>query len=95
MYDTNRLGTAPRHESWDLNLSPRETFALQESFGKQLRELCSGHKVSGLWREIGDEARMRSRVGPASDNSLLDSDEREALAADPARHPCGARSPTT
>ena len=60
----HRFGAQPRHEQWDLGLSPREEARLQDEFKPALRALTSGGGVpAGLWNEIGNEARKRANLG--------------------------------
>src|SRR5262249_6476887 len=51
---------------WDLGLSPRDEARLRNEFAAEIRALCSGNDVSyGIWREAGQAARDRARLGPS------------------------------
>ena len=67
-------GIVDRSASYDLNLSPREAFQLQESFGDELRRLCSGRGgelPNSLWKEVGQAALARAKINTRHERSIV------------------------
>ena len=67
-------GIAGRSASYDLNLSRREAFQLQETFGDELRRLCSGRGgelPNSLWREVGGAALARGKINTRHERSIV------------------------
>ena len=69
--ETKMYGAINRQEQHDLGLSPRDESRLQTEFASEFRQLCSNQDMSnGIWREVGNAARDRARLGVAPPNVL-------------------------
>ena len=64
-------GATTRESQHDLGLSPRDESRLQDEFAPALKALCSGNDLpNGIWREVSNAARGRSRLGSGSPTSI-------------------------